>query len=59
MLGVHRRLVRTCERLTDFPNFGDFPHMSQTWAIVPPGSLYGTNPPRSEWMSYRRVRMGA
>ena len=33
MLGLHRRLFRLCENVTDLPNQGFFPQMSQTAAI--------------------------
>ena len=33
MFGSHRRLFLLCENVTDFPNQGFFPQMSQTAAI--------------------------
>jgi hypothetical protein len=33
MFGSHRRLFRLCENVTDLPNQGFFPQMSQTAAI--------------------------
>src|SRR5688572_4871579 len=35
MFGSHRRLFRLCENVTDLPNQGFFPQMSQTAAIRP------------------------
>jgi hypothetical protein len=34
MFGFHRRLPRLCEKLTDLPNPGDLPQMSQTAAMT-------------------------
>ena len=36
MLGSHRRLIRLCENVTDFPNHGFFPQISHTAAIASP-----------------------
>ena len=37
MFGSHRRLFRLCENVTDLPNHGFFPQMSQTAAIAGQG----------------------
>ncbi len=34
MFGFHRRFPRLCENVTDFPNPGVFPQMSQTAAMT-------------------------
>src|SRR5262245_21460813 len=37
MFGSHRRLFRLCENVTDLPNQGFFPQMSQTAAMAGQG----------------------